>query len=51
MICVQNLWRWQSGLQSDGSPLQTIYAHSTCTKKRMGGATTNLDPSTFSEDD
>ena len=51
MICIQSLWRWNSGSPSEDDPLQQIYAHSECTKERMRGATMDLEPSTFGEDD
>jgi hypothetical protein len=50
MIGVQSLWRWDSGVRRNDDPWQDIYAHSTCAKERMRGATMDLEPSVFGED-
>jgi hypothetical protein len=51
MINIESLWRWAEGKRNDDDPWQTIYAHSQCAKDRMAGATMNLEPSIFGEDD
>jgi hypothetical protein len=51
MITVENVWRWEAGSMSEDDPLQSVYAHSTCARDRLNGATMSLDPSLFGEDD
>ena len=51
MINIESLWPWAEGTRCADDPLQSIYAHSLCTKDRMAGAKMSLDPSVFGEDD
>lgn len=51
VITVENLWRWESGSATDDDPLQSVYGHSVCVRDRLTGATMDLDPSLFGEDD
>ena len=51
IINIESLWRWDTGSLDDDRPSQDIYAHSTCAKEQMTGATMSLDPSIFGEED
>ncbi|OYY72336.1 MAG: hypothetical protein B7Y47_04770 [Sphingomonas sp. 28-63-12] len=51
LVSVESLWRWADGERGKEDPFQNIYIHSTCAKDRMTGATMELDPSVFDEDD
>ena len=51
MITIENLWRWRSGVAKEDDPMQSVYAHSTCAKERLEGASMDLDPHLFDEDD
>lgn len=51
MIQVESFWRWNDGQRGEDGPWQTIFAHSACAKDKMRGATMNLEPSVFGEDD
>ena len=50
-ISVESLWRWDAGSRDDDDPWQRVYAHASCAKERMRGATMSLEPSVFGEDD
>lgn len=51
LITLESLWRWDSGASSEDDPLQGVYAHSTCTKDRLKGATMSIEPRIFGEED
>jgi hypothetical protein len=51
MIGVENLWRWADGRRGEEDPWQGVYAHSTCAKDRMAGATRTLEPHIFGKGD
>lgn len=51
MITVENLWRWEADSPSEDDPMQSVYAHSSCASDRLKGATMDLDPSLFGEED
>jgi hypothetical protein len=51
MITVESLWRWAEESQSDDDPVQSVYAHSHCAKAGLKGATMDIEPSIFGEDD
>ena len=51
IMTVENLWRWEAESASEDDPMQSVYAHSTCAKDRLQGATMDLDPSVFDESD
>ena len=51
MITVENLWRWESASRREDDPIQSVYAHSACVRDQLKGATMELDPSLFGEDD
>ena len=51
MITVENLWRWAEESQSADDPVQSEYAHSHCAKRSLKGATRDIEPSIFDEDD
>ena len=47
MIMVENLWDWDAGVQAEDRPFQSVYAHSGCAKRKMKGATMDLEPEVF----
>lgn len=49
MVTIEGLWA--AGSQSEDNPLQALYAHSTCAKDRLQGATMAFEPCIFGEDD
>jgi hypothetical protein len=51
LVSVEGLWRWAEGGRRDDGPFQNLYVHSHCAKERMAGATMNLEPSVFGEED
>lgn len=51
LVSVEGLWRWAEGRRATDDPFQNIYVHSHCAKDRMAGATMNLEPSVFGEED
>jgi hypothetical protein len=51
LITIENLWRWKSAWRKKNNPSQAIYAHSRCAGDRMRGATMNVEPNDFLEDD
>ena len=51
MVTIGGLWRWEAGSQDSGNPSQWIYAHSECTKDRLKGATMDIEPHIFGEED
>ena len=51
MITLESIWRWEVGSHSDDDPLQSVYGHSYCAKNRMKGATMDIEPSIFGEED
>lgn len=51
MVTVESLWRWDAGSRNDYDPSQSIYLHSQCAKDRMKGATMEIDPSVFADED
>jgi hypothetical protein len=50
MVTIENLWRWDVGSPNEDDPLQSIYAHSSCAKRQLTGATMELEPSLFGDD-
>jgi hypothetical protein len=50
-ITVEGLWRYDAGSRSEDDPVQNVFAHATCAKARLSGATMALEPSIFGEDD
>jgi len=51
IITIESLWRWESESQSDDDPVQSVYAHSHCAKAKLEGATMDIEPSIFGEED
>ena len=51
LVSVENLWRWAMGQRESDDPFQNLYLHSRCAKARLAGATMELEPSVFGEDD
>lgn len=51
VMTVESLWRWDAGSPREDDPVQSVYAHSSCAKDRLKGATMDLEPSIFGEDD
>jgi len=49
MVSVENLWNWRARHSEPDAPVQAMFAHSTCAKDRMRGATMELDPRTLRE--
>lgn len=49
LITFESLWRWHDGPRTD-DPAQQVYAHSSCAKQRLKGATMDIEPSMFGED-
>lgn len=50
MLTVESLWRWDAGSKDEDDPLQSVYSHTDCAKKRLQGATMALEPSVFLEE-
>lgn len=51
LITLENIWRWHEGSRTDDDPCQQVYAHSSCAKDRLKGATMEIEPVVFGEDD
>jgi len=51
LIAIEGLWRWDAGNVASDAPHQAIYAHSSCAKDRLKGATMSIEPSIFGEED
>ncbi len=51
MVAVENLWRWDAQSKSDDDPWQAIYAHSTCARAHLKGATMEIEPYDFEDHD
>jgi len=51
IITVGNLWRWEAESAGDDDPTQCVYAHSSCAKERLEGATMDIDPGLFDKSD
>lgn len=50
MVSVASLWRWDAGSRDEDDPFQSFYAHSTCAKTHLKGATMSLEPEIFGEE-
>lgn len=51
MITAEGLWQWESGVEGDDPRVQSVFAHSGCAKKAMKGASMQLSPHIFGDDD
>ena len=51
MITVEGLWQWESGVEPEDPRVQSIFAHSDCAKRVLKGATMDLEPHIFGEEE
>jgi hypothetical protein len=51
VITVEGLRRRHAGSRGDDAPCQSVYAHSECAKVRLKGATMDIEPIDFVEED
>jgi len=49
VISIANLWLWDAGSRGEDDPWQAVYAHSTCARERLKGATMEIEPHIFGE--
>lgn len=50
LITLEGLWRCHDGPRTNDDPIQLVYAHSSCARQRLKGATMDIEPSVFGED-